>query len=819
MRGSKIVVLAVGLLSLTLAARTGSAVNPLASPTENSQAQAVADVSAADQNVVIGRYCVRCHNDNTLRGGLTLEGFDVTAAAQSRELAERIIRNLQAGMMPPPLSRRPDRDSVEALTTALSSRLDTDSDFSARPGGRTFQRLNRAEYERSVHTLLGIEVDAAAYLAPDTMSAGFDNIADVQSVSTTVMEGYLSAASEISRLAVGDPNASPGETNYRLTRYVSQAERVEGAPFGTRGGLSVIHNFAADGEYVFTLAFQDAPVAFIFGKTTYHDEQIEISIDGERVALLDIDRRLDADNDDIESDPIVIRAGPRRLTAAFVRKFEGPVVDVLSPHKWSLADKDTGLVFGLTSLPHLRVLSVAGPYNASGISANAIRERIFSCRPTAAGEETACAQEIIGRLATDAYRRPLTDRDLEPLMSFYRTAAAQGGFEAGIRSALEAILASLHFVFRIEEPAVEGGADSLGGTRISDIALATRLSFFLWASPPDNELSGLARDGRLSDPATLEAQVRRMFADPRAEALATRFAAQWLRLSAQDRVHPDSLMFPDYDQQLADAMRRETELLFHSLLQEERSILELLTADYTFVNQALAEHYGIPGVIGERFRRVSLEGSERRGILGHGSVLTLTSHGNRTSPVLRGKWVMEVLLGSPPPPPPPNVPALEETAEAADGRFLQVSERMEQHRRDPACASCHRVIDPIGLALENFDVTGAWRTKDNWATVDASGQLYDGSAINGPEDLRQALLRYSEALITSFTENLLAYGLGRRVEYADMPAVRRIVRDAASDGNRLSLLVLGVVKSAAFQGNEQLRRGDVADDERRRGNR
>ena len=818
MRGSKLLALVAGLLCLTLAARTGSAVSAYRRPIELST-QAAADPSASAHNVVIGRYCIRCHNDDTLRGGLTLEGFDVTAAAESRELAEKIIRKLQAGMMPPPLSRRPDHDSVNALTAALSSHLDTASDTSPRPGGRTFQRLNRTEYERSVHALLGIEIDATVYLAPDTMSAGFDNIADVQSVSTTVMEGYLSAASDISRLAVGDPTASAGETNYRLLRYVSQAERVEGAPFGTRGGLSVIHNFPADGEYVFTLAFQDAPVAFIFGKTTYHDEQIEISVDGERVALLNIDRRMDADNESIKTAPIVIRGGPRRLTAAFVRKFEGPVADVLSPHRWSLADKDTGLVFGLTSLPHLRVLSVAGPYNATGISANAIRERIFSCRPTVPDEEAACAQEIIGRLAADAYRRPLTDRDLEPLMSFYEMGAAEGGFEVGIRSALEAILASLHFVFRIEEPAEQGDAGSLGGTRISDIALATRLSFFLWASPPDDELSGLAREGQLSDPAILERQVRRMLADPRAEALATRFAAQWLRLSAQDRVHPDSLMFPDYDQQLADAMRRETELLFHSLLQEERSILELLTADYTFVNEALAEHYGIPGVIGDQFRRVPLVSSERRGILGHGSVLTLTSHGNRTSPVLRGKWVMEVLLGSPPPPPPPNVPALEETDEAADGRFLKVSERMERHRRDPACASCHRVIDPIGLALENFDVTGAWRIKDNWAIVDAAGQLYDGSSINGPEDLRQALLQYSDALITSFTENLMAYGLGRRVEYADMPAVRRIVRDAASDGNGLSSLVLGVVKSVAFQSNEQLRRGDSTVDDPRRGSR
>lgn len=785
--------------STLVAAATGVAANGEA-------IRGVTTPSVQEQNAVIGRYCLRCHNDVSLTGGLSLESFDVAAAGDNAEVAERMIRKLLTGMMPPMSAQRPDAATYAALIAALQTTVDAAAAVAPSPGGRTFQRLNRAEYERSIDALLGLQVDAGAYLPPDTLSAGFDNIADVQGLSVTVMEGYLSAAGEISRIAVGDPGAGPVEATYQIPRYVSQRQRVDGAPYGTRGGVSVMHPFPANGEYVFTLHFYDSPIAMLYGKTTYHDEQIEISIDGDRVALLDIDRWMDADNEDLQTGSIFVRSGPKRLTAAFIQKMEGPVPDMLSPHNWSLTDKDIGAAYGVTTLPHLRDLAVAGPYNATGVSASVSRERIFSCRPTSPEEEDACVAQILSSLGSQAYRRPLAGRDLEALIAFYRAGATDGGFEAGIRAALEAILASPYFVFRFERPA---GAD---GPRIDDMALASRMSFFLWGSPPDDELITLAGEGGLSEAATIEAQVTRMLADPRAAALGTRFAAQWLRLQDLEKVHPDALTFPDYDQQLADAMRRETELFFDHLVREDASVLELLTADYTFVNERLARHYGIGGVTGDAFRRVPLPGDERRGLLGHGSILTMTSHADRTSPVLRGKWVMQVLLGSPPPPPPPNVPDLEATAAVEDGRLLTVRERMEIHRANPACNSCHRMIDPIGLALENFDVTGAWRIKDNGVLVDPLSTFYDGSTVGSPAQLRQVLLKYSDAFIATFTENLMAYGLGRRVGYADMPAVRAVVREAARNDYRVTSFILGVVRSAAFQNNDQMRQTDSGSD-------
>jgi len=766
----------------------------------------VETLSAQEANVLVGRYCLRCHNDSSLTGGLSLEQFDVAAAADNAEVAEKMIRKLLTGMMPPSNAQRPDAATYAALIATLESTVDAAAGDAPAPGGRTFQRLNRAEYERSIADLLGLRVDAAAYLPSDTVSAGFDNIADVQGMSTTVMEGYLSAASEISRMAVGDPGAGPAETTYEIPRYVSQRERVDGAPFGTRGGTSVMHAFPANGEYVFTMHFYDSPIAMLYGKTTYQDEQIEVSIDGERVALLDIDRWMDADNENLKTEPIYVRAGAKRVTAAFIKKTEGPVPDMLSPHDWSLADKDIGAAWGVTTLPHLRDLAVAGPYNATGVAVSPSRERIFTCRPTAASEERDCAERIINDLGESAYRRPLQPRDLDALMAFYQAGAERQGFEGGVRAALEAILASPYFVFRFEQPAP-------GTTyRIDDAALASRLSFFLWGAPPDDELIALAEQGRLSQPDTLAGQVERMLADPRAAALGTRFAAQWLRLQDLDKVHPDALTFPDYDQQLADAMRRETELFFDNLVREDRSVLELLTADYTFVNERLARHYGIEGVSGDEFERVELPGEQRRGLLGQGSILTMTSHADRTSPVLRGKWVMQVLLGSPPPPPPPNVPDLEATGAASEGRLLTVRERMEMHRANPACNSCHRMIDPIGLALENFDVTGAWRIKDNGMPVDPLSTFYDGTPVGSASELRAILLSYSEAFATTFTESMMAYAVGRRIDYRDMPAVREIVRAAAADDYRISSFIRGVAGSAAFLNNERLQQTNPADE-------
>jgi hypothetical protein len=818
-----VAVLGAGLLCSGLVVRSGLAQGAAQAPdgrlAETGPASAAggaepALISFQEQNELIGRFCLRCHNDAMRTGGLSLESFDAARAHERAEVAEKMILKLQAGMMPPATAQRPDAATYASLVASLSRTLDDAAAADPHPGGRSFQRLNRAEYARSIEELLGLQVDAAAFLPPDTISAGFDNIADVQGLSATLMDGYLRAAGEISRLAVGDPEATPRESTYEVPRYASQTERAEGAPFGTRGGLSVVHVFPADGHYVFRLSFQHESTGNLFGNgrgalhTAEGPEQVEVSIDGERIALLEVDRwahRQEAESMESRSEPIFVRAGPQRVSAAFLKRFEGPVEDLLSPHEWSLADKKIGYSYGITTLPHLRDLVIGGPFGVTGVSDTAVRRRTFTCRPTATDEERSCAAAIVGRLASQAYRRPLADGELGSLLRFYELGAAEGGFEAGVRTALQAILASPDFVFRFEEP--EGSVAPGEAYRLGDVDLASRLSFFLWSKPPDDELLGLAAGGRLSLPEVLEQQVRRMLADPRAEALGSRFAAQWLRLQDLDKMHPDSLRFPDFHQQLADAMRRETELFFANLVRQDRSAVEMLTADYTFVNERLARHYGIRGVVGPQFRRVELPG-ERRGLLGHGSILTLTSHANRTSPVLRGKWVMEVLLGTPPPPPPPDVPDLEEPDAAADARTISVREQMEEHRANPACMSCHSVIDPIGLALENFDVTGAWRIKDNGVPVDPSGELYDGSVLDGPAGLRRALLGYSDAVLTNFTVNLMAYALGRRVEHHDMPAVRAVVRDAAANDYRMSSFILGIARSAAFRYNLQTTASD-----------
>jgi hypothetical protein len=534
-----------------------------------------------------------------------------------------------------------------------------------------------------------------------------------------------------------------------------------------------------------------------------------VSIDGERVALLEIDRWMSESDPQgllLTTDLIDVRAGARRVAAAFLLNEEGPEDDLITPIEHTLADTQIGVGYGVTVLPHLRDFSIVGPFEVTGISDNATRRRIFSCRPTAPDEEGPCAESILRRLAETAYRRPVDEGDIAGLMSFYNQGAAFGGFEGGIRTALQAMLASPHFIFRLEETPARVAPGTVYA--IGDIDLASRLSFFIWGTPPDGELLEVAERGELSDDAVFDAQVRRMLEDPRAEALATRFAAQWLRLQDLEKVDPDALSFPYFDQILQDAMYRETELLFNYLVREDRSVLELLTADYTFANERLARHYGIPGVAGPEFRKVSYPDDRRRGVLGHGSVLTMTSHGNRTSPVKRGLWVLEVLLGTPPPPPPPNVPDLEETGEAEGGRFKSVAEQMAEHRANPACSSCHNVMDPIGLALDNFDVTGAWRIKDRGVPVDPAGQLFDGTRLEGPADLRGALLGRADVVITHFTESLMAYALGRRTEYYDMPTVRQIVRDAEQDGFRVSSFILGVAKSPAFR----MARAEVTDE-------
>jgi hypothetical protein len=749
---------------------------------------------------LVKQYCVGCHNDKAKTGGLTLASFDPAHPEQNADVAEKMIRKLRLGMMPPPGVRRPDADVIGRFAASLETRIDQVAAAHPNPGHRTFQRLNRAEYERSVHDLLDIDVDVNAFLPPDTMSGGYDNIADVQSFSPALMEGYLRAAAKISSLAVGDKNASPSESTYKVPRTQSQMKHIDGTPWGTRGGLAITHTFPADGEYTFRIMLHGTPTGQLFGSVASRSEQLEVSINGERVALVDINWRMsetDKTGLNLLTPRIFVKAGPQHVAAAFIQKFDGVVDDLMAPIDYTLADTEYGDNAGIYVLPHVRDFSITGPLKVTGVSETPSRHRIFTCRPLSPSDEIPCARKIVQDLASEAYRRPANGEDVESLMEFYAEGRKGHDFESGIKTALQAILASPKFLFRLEsEPANVRPGQTY---RLSDLDLASRLSFFLWNTVPDAELVKVANSGSLHQPAVLEKQVRRMLADSKADALSTRFASQWLRLQDVEKLHPDALLFPAFDNELAESYKKETELFFNSIVRDDRNILDLLTANYSFINERIAKVYGIPNIVGEEFRRVTVP-DERRGILGQGSILMQTAVADRTSPVQRGKWIMEVLLGSPPPPPPPNVPAFDETKSAtATGKTLSVRERMEEHRKNPECASCHRVIDPIGLALENFDTIGAWRIKDNGVDVDTSGTLYDGTKINGPEDLRQALLARSESVIRNFTDNLMSYALGRRIEYYDQPTVRAIVKKAAAGSNRFSTFVLGVVNSPAFQ--------------------
>jgi hypothetical protein len=725
--------------------------------------------------------------------------------------------------MPPSGARRPEPAVLTALLNTFESRMDKHAALNPNPGSRPFQRLNRAEYANAVRDLLSLDLDVSTYLPPDTISHGFDNVADAQTFSPTLMDGYLRAASQISRLAVGDRSASATSTTYKIPRAASQMRRVDGAPMGTRGGHSVVHVFPADGHYRLKASLHYEPLGGLAGRNsmTAYDlkEQVEFSVNGERVAIFDLNTRMsetDPKNGlELVTPPVHIKAGPQRVTAAFVQKLDGPVDDLLMPLENTLAD--VSITWGVTMLPHLRDFIVQGPMDVTGVSDTPSRLKIFSCRPTAKAEEEACAAEIITRLTTQAFRGAPTAADLQDALKFYEQGREKGGFEAGIRLALQSVLMSPRFLFRLEQ---QPAGIRTATYRIADEDLASRLSFFLWGTVPDAELIKAAALGSLRTPAGLEKQVRRMLADSRSAALSTRFASQWLRLQDLDKIFPDYLLYPQYDDTLARAMKRETELFFDSIVREDRSVKDLLTADYSFVNERLAIHYGIANVTGNAFQRVTLP-PYRRGLLGQGSILTLTSVADRTSPVQRGKWVMEVLLASPPPAPPPNVPTLDDSVKATEGgKLLSTRERMEEHRKNPACTSCHKVIDPLGLALENFDVTGAYRIKDNEVPVDVVGDLYDGTRMDGPAGLREALLKHSDMFLTSFTESLMTYALGRRLEHTDMPAVRGIVRDAGKKGDTLSAYVLGVVNSSAFKmgvvdkGNDQRRAAEVVERQR-----
>jgi len=781
---------------------------PAAAP----QAPAANLMPVESQSALLKQYCQGCHNPTTKSGEMTLTSLDLAHVNQTPELTEKVIKKLRAGLMPPPGNKRPDRESVKTFVTTLETTMDRTAALRPNPGSRPFQRLTRTEYARSVHDLLGIDEDVEALLPADTLSDGLDNIADSQQMSATLMEGYMRAALKVSRDAVGDPHSEPGSAVYKLDRTASQLHHVEGTPFGTRGGLATIYNFPADGEYDFRALMHGTPTGQLFGWVP--GEQLEVSIDGERIALIDIDPKMSESTPtglNLRSGKISVKAGAHRVAAAFPLRHSDLFEEDIAPNEHTLADTDIGDYRELTELPHLREFEISGPFNVTGISDTLSRRRVFTCRPLSQQDEQPCATKIVTDLAKKAYRRPVTAEDMEGLMTFYEQGRKDGDFESGIRTALQALLTSPSFVFRLEKaPATVKPGQTY---RISDIELASRLSYFLWNTMPDDELMTIASQSRLREPLMFEKQVRRMLKDPRSESLSTKFAGEWLHLPDLYNLHPDAFYYPFYDHILAEGMKRETELFFDSIVREDHNVLDLLTANYSFVNERVAKHYGIPNIGGEQFRRVELNDDYRRGLLGKGAILALTSVADRTSPVLRGKWVMGVILGTPPPPPPPAVPKLEETAGTSAGKPLTVRERMEIHRANATCNSCHRMIDPVGLALENFDVTGQWRTLDKTASVNSDGlrvhtpgividtktQLYDGTPMDGPATLRQALLNHSDIFINNLTEKLLAYAIGRRVEYFDMPLVRAIDRDAAKNSNRFSSLILGIVKSPAFQ--------------------
>ena len=740
---------------------------------------------------VVRQYCVVCHNDQLLIGNLSFQDFDVERAAERAETAERMIRKLRAGMMPPPGMPRPAGDTLVTLVEMLESVVDGAARTAPRLGGHRFPRLSRAEYERVIRDLLALDVDADKWLPPDLRMGAFDNQAAAQPLSPTLLDSFLRAATEVSRLAVGNPGAASVTNKHVNDARVSQHawDRLEGAPFGSRGGMVVTHVFPADGKYVFELQIKGGR-----GNETAI-EDVDISIDGQPVALIQLEHNGQTEVP-VRTEPVFVRGGERRVSATFVKVIDGPYEDRFSPTAWSSAGS-AGSLYGMTGLTELAELWITGPESVTGMSETESRRMIFTCRPTSAAAERPCAESILGQLATQAFRRPASAADVAELMGLYDHGAAQGGFEIGVRDALQGILVSPDFLFLLErEPDRARPGESY---RISDLNLATRLSFFLWASAPDEELRQIAVSGRLSNPAVLERQVQRMLADPRSEALATRFAYQWLRLTDVGKVLPDPFYYPEFSRQLADAMVRETELLFQYLVQEDRSVLELLSADYTFLNERLATHYGIEGVVGDEFRRVQYPDDRRRGIFGHGSILQMTSVPGRTSPVIRGKWVMEVLMGTPPPPPPPNIPAFEATPVAVGTRVLTTRERMAAHSASPVCASCHDFIDPIGLALDNFDVTGKWRIRENMQPLDTRGTFYDGTPISTPVELSQVLLKRPVSLVRNFTEQFLSYAIGRPLEYYDQPTVRAIARAAEANEYRLSSLILAVIESETFQ--------------------
>lgn len=748
----------------------------------------------------LDQYCVGCHNQRLKTAGLMLDSLDVARAGENAETWEKVVRKVRAGMMPPAGIPRPDRKVMNEFAGLLEGRLDRYAAAHPRPGSVGLHRLNRAEYANSIRELLALEVDVTSLLPADDASFGFDNIANSLSISSALLNGYLSAATKISRLAVGDdPNVTPRLENFAAPADLSQDEHIEGLPLGTRGGMLTRYNFPSDGEYRIQVALLRDPGngEDLFGRMS-RGEKLEVSIDGQRKRVFDIDEeenhRTLVDN---VTQPLEVRvpvsAGMHEVGAAFIERKYALAEDVFSSSY--LRSSITVLDVSRTAVPHVTGLTIGGPLHVTGVSETASRRRIFVCHPARGIEAGHCAEQIISSLGRRAYRRPVNKTDLEVLMAFYRRGSADG-FEHGIEMALRRMLVSPDFIFRLENR--PGNLKPGTAYRITDLELASRLSFFLWSAPPDDELLRLAVAEKLRDPAVLKSQVDRMIADPRSSEFVRNFAGQWLQLRNLASATPSPDDFPAFDDNLRNAFRLETELFVGSIVHEDRNVLDLLTADYTFVDERLARHYGIPNVYGSQFRRVSLAGTPRRGLLGQGSILTVTSLPTRTSPVARGKWILQTILGSPPPSPPPNVPALQENA-SSGVEELSLRQRMQVHRKNPQCAGCHRIMDPIGFSLENFDAVGHWRSTEGNQKIDASGELADGTKVDGAASLRQALLGYSDRFVETVTEKMLTYAMGRGVQYYDMPAVRAIVRDASARNYRFSSIVMGIVNSAPFQ--------------------
>jgi hypothetical protein len=758
---------------------------------------------AAAQADVLNTYCVTCHSDKARTGGLTLEHADLTDIPKGAETWEKVIRKVRAGMMPPPGIRRPDKVTLDAFSAFLESSLDQSATLHPRPGRATVHRLNRTEYANAIRDLLALEVDATALLPPDDESSGFDNIADVLNVPPSLMERYLSASWNISRAAVGNPGIAPSTAIYRVRPDLSQDQHIDGMPLGTRGGILVQHAFPLDGEYTVKVRLWRNTFDLMRGMEDPHD--IEIAMDGSRLQLVHAGGKEDfstmsanpgtfgADLDKRLTVRVPVKAGTHTITAATVLRSHAERDDLIKPFLRTTID---GL--DITGDPSIDRVTIEGPFGQVGSGDTPSRRKIFICRPASVAEETPCATKILSTLGRMAYRKPLNDQSLATLMDFYRRGRAHNeNFESGIESALQFVLASPEFLFRFEPDPANVAANTV--YRLDDLSLASRLSFFLWSSIPDDQLLTVAGQGKLKDPVVLQQQVKRMLADRRSSSLIANFAEQWLFLRNLKTAVPDLEAFPDFDDNLRRAMKEETTLFFDSIMREDRSVVDLLNADYTFVNERLARHYGIPNIYGSQFRRVKVPSEARRGLLGQASILTVTSYPNRTSPVERGKWILTNLLGVPPSPPPPNVPPLQTSD---DGKRRSLRERMEQHRKDPVCAGCHKSMDPIGFALENFDAVGHWRANDEGGKIDPSGTLFNGASLDGVVGLRQALVAQQDIFVGVVTEKMLTYALGRGLEYYDMPTVRKVVQDARKNDVRFSSLVMGIVKSTPFQMRE-----------------